>query len=223
MTSKINNFDSLKEYSILLISNDMNFTTKFKESSNNNIEHITSILNVIDFLKYDLVIVDLDFNDIKLISAVLSKNANETAVIFITTKIHNSIYEYVNNIKLKNIILKEYDLELINFLMLVTLKMDRFITFNNGYYFNLSNKSLFFNGKHIKLTLLELELLLFLIKNRKRVVSYEEIEKTVWENKKYTLHGMRNIVNKIREKTYYDFITNISKNGYIIENYNIVS
>ncbi len=72
------------------------------------------------------------------------------------------------------------------------------------------------NGKVIALTRLEFGLLKLVIENRGQVVDYDAIKKAVWKDKKMSIFTMRNIVSKIRVKTYYDIFKNASSRGYII-------
>lgn len=43
------------------------------------------------------------------------------------------------------------------------------------------------------------------------------IKDVVWRGKDMSIYTMRNIVNKIRQKTYYEIIKNHSNKGYTID------
>jgi DNA-binding response OmpR family regulator len=86
-----------------------------------------------------------------------------------------------------------------------------------GYYFDDYRETLFDkNNKKINLTSTELKLLKLIIDNRGNVISYEEIEEDVWRDKDMSLFTMRNVVNKIRQKSYPGIIRNVSGRGYIL-------
>lgn len=73
------------------------------------------------------------------------------------------------------------------------------------------------NGEIIDLTKLEIGLLKFLIDKKSEIVDYDAINKHVWKGKKMSVFTMRNVVNKIRLKMYYDIIRNYSNKGYSID------
>jgi DNA-binding response OmpR family regulator len=86
-----------------------------------------------------------------------------------------------------------------------------------GYYFDDYRETLFDkHNKKINLTSTELKLLKLIIDNRGDVISYEEIEEEVWRDKDMSLFTMRNVVNKIRQKSYPGIIRNVSGRGYIL-------
>lgn len=220
------NFNFLKEKSVLLISKDINLIKNINYNLFENLkelEIVNSILNITSYSKYDLIIVDTDDNDLFIISSILSTSAKEIPVILITSEMHNKILDLSDYIKLRNIILKDINTDYIKYYVALTLKKTTIVNFNDGYYFDMNKDKLYCNGRDIKLTLLETQLFKYLIDNRKKIVSYEEIKNSVWGERKFTIFGMRNIINKIREKSYYDIITNVSKSGYIIQNYHIFS
>ncbi|CAI8194635.1 MAG: Uncharacterised protein [Arcobacter lacus] len=58
-----------------------------------------------------------------------------------------------------------------------------------------------------------------MIVKRNEITDYDTIKEVVWKGKDMSIYTMRNIVNKIRQKTYYDIIKNHSNKGYTIDNY----
>ena len=56
-----------------------------------------------------------------------------------------------------------------------------------------------------------------LISKRTEIVDYDMIKDVVWRGKDMSIYTMRNIVNKIRQKTYYEIIKNHSNKGYTID------
>ena len=81
------------------------------------------------------------------------------------------------------------------------------------------NKDVFVKGKEAKLTSIEFKLLTYLIDNKNRLVSKDEIFDNVW-NDKFTLDGTLNVhIRKIREQIEEDpnnpkYITTVWKEGY---------
>lgn len=81
------------------------------------------------------------------------------------------------------------------------------------------NKEVTVKGKEAKLTSIEFKLLTYLIDNKNRLVSKDEIFENVW-NDKFTLDGTLNVhIRKIREQIEDDpnnpkYITTVWKEGY---------
>jgi two-component system, OmpR family, response regulator MprA len=94
------------------------------------------------------------------------------------------------------------------------------ILFENKFYFDINKKTLFQDKKIIKLTRIEKKLIDLLVSNPNDLISYEDISKIVWKNKKFSMFTLRNTIKHIREKTYETFIQNISKKGYLINVWN---
>ncbi|MCK9336697.1 MAG: winged helix-turn-helix domain-containing protein [Arcobacteraceae bacterium] len=92
------------------------------------------------------------------------------------------------------------------------------VEFAKGIYFD-EYRQLFFrkNGENIDLTKLEFGLLKLLLDRRGDITDYDIIKDQVWRGKKMSIFTMRNVVNKIRQKTYYDIIKNFSNKGYTID------
>lgn len=100
------------------------------------------------------------------------------------------------------------------------LKKDiQFLYFNNGYRYNLNKKKLYCDlEKEVIFPKKEKDLFFQLVCNKNRIVSVDEIKKFVWKEKeKPTIASIRNIVRKIRTKTYSDIIISSPKKGYSVK------
>lgn len=86
---------------------------------------------------------------------------------------------------------------------------------NDGFIFDILNKTLFFNKNQIFLTKKELLFLEILLKNNKRAVKYDELNSYVWEGL-MSEDAMRSIVKELRKKISKQAIKNISGIGYQI-------
>jgi len=69
----------------------------------------------------------------------------------------------------------------------------------------------------IHLTKYQYKFLDILIKNRGRIVSYEEIESFVWEDRYMSSDALRSLVRDVRKIIGKERIINISKFGYRIK------
>ena len=63
---------------------------------------------------------------------------------------------------------------------------------------------------------MEMKLFKYLLCNVNTLMTIEDININVWENKKMSVFALRNKINSIREKTYYKLIKNISNHGYMM-------
>ena len=90
--------------------------------------------------------------------------------------------------------------------------------FQNGIYFDEYRDQFFRSGGVlIDFTRLEKSFMKLLIAKKGEIVDYDQIKSVVWKGKNMSIYTMRNIVNKIRQKTYYEIIKNHSNRGYVID------
>jgi DNA-binding response OmpR family regulator len=95
--------------------------------------------------------------------------------------------------------------------------LNQFIYLSHGFkYDNLSQTLYDSKGEIIKLTNTEFNLFKLLIDNKNSIVPIETIYEVVWENKKASIHTLRNKIKNLRNKCYYDLIQNHSNIGYRI-------
>ncbi len=83
-------------------------------------------------------------------------------------------------------------------------------------YYDMLNQSLSSQEKLIPLSSSLSMLLNILLKNRTRIVSYQEIENEIWYDKVMTPDSLRTLVRKLRKIVGKEVIENISKTGYKI-------
>jgi len=96
--------------------------------------------------------------------------------------------------------------------------LDSILNFENGFYFNEYLGKLFNQyKKEIKLTRIEKELLLTLIENNGDIVPVEKLSLSAWKKEDVSIFTFRNMIKKIRDKTYYKLIKNHSNLGYSID------
>jgi DNA-binding response OmpR family regulator len=95
-------------------------------------------------------------------------------------------------------------------------KLNSIVHLENGFYYDKSSKRLFNSDKQIiKLTNYEEEFFDLLIVNLNQFVSLNEIYNHIW-GEEVSIFTLRNIVKKIRDKSYYEIIVNKSSVGYKI-------
>lgn len=173
--------------------------------------------------KPDIVIADIEMPLIDGLSlAQKIRDNDKNTQILITTAYTNTEY-----------FLKAVELNLVKYLLKpISLKdlksaMDKCIEnleyntqnnniyFNDEDYYNMSQKCLFVNSKVVRLDFHEREFLELLLKNHKRVVSYDEFEQQIWDGNMSSA-AVRSLVRNLRKKLPDDCIGNVSKIGYRI-------
>ena len=81
------------------------------------------------------------------------------------------------------------------------------------------NRTLLTNNKPLKLTHNELLFFDFLINNRQRAITYEEIESIIWAYEGMSMDALRSLVRGLRKKLDKDYIENVSGIGYRLKTY----
>lgn len=172
---------------------------------------------------YDMVIIDTDIKGVsfsELCSELSSLAPTLPKIIISETDDNENIVTAVNTgaYTFLSKPLRAKDLKLAVIMCLNQTKRGDKIEFENGVYFD-EYRDQFFKpgGILIDFTRLEKSFLKLLITRRNDITDYDTIKDIVWKGKDMSIYTMRNIVNKIRQKTYYEIIKNHSNKGYTID------
>lgn len=219
--------NSLKKRA-LVISNDfeliLDLKSKFKED-----EYLYNILyvNKDDFFsnkfieQVDVIIFDNASNDLNILNMNLIKYKNNnfnTPIIIIEKKLISDVY-YYSCTNTYNVIPKPINAQALFISIGICINyiyLNNKIPFERGFYFDINKELLFRDRRIVDLTRMETKLIVLLLKNVNKIVSYEEISKHIWQKKNFTIFSLRNFIKSIRLKTYEAFIKNISNRGYMI-------
>ena len=172
---------------------------------------------------YDMAIIDADVKELSfselcvelshlaptLHKIVISSSDDNESIV---TAINSGAYTFLSKP------LRAKDVKLAVIMCLNQTKRGDKIEFENGIYFD-EYRDQFFKpgGVLIDFTRLEKSFLKLLIVKRNEITDYDTIKEVVWKGKDMSIYTMRNIVNKIRQKTYYEIIKNHSNKGYTID------
>ncbi len=88
------------------------------------------------------------------------------------------------------------------------------ILLSNNLYFDNNTSLFYYKNKQIELNKKELLFLKLLVLNKSRVVTYKEIEQSVWEDEYMSLNSLRTTIGFLRKKLPFNCIQNISNMGY---------
>ena len=172
---------------------------------------------------YDMAIVDADIQNVSfselctelsqlaptLPKIIISQSDNNENIV---TAINSGAYTFLSKP------LRAKDVKLAVIMCLNQTKRGDKIEFENGIYFDEYRDQFFKSGGVlIDFTRLEKSFLKLLITKRNDITDYDIIKDVVWKGKDMSIYTMRNIVNKIRQKTYYEIIKNHSNKGYTID------
>lgn len=224
MLKAIKNIRKLNNTKLLIISND-----DYEASISDDFKDFRQAKTLKDGLElavssqFDIVVIDTDLKDSSfyetcselssiapnLPKIVISGSSKEEDII---TSINVGAYTILSKP------LRMMDLKLATIMCLNQTKRGDKIEFDQGIYFD-EYRDQFFRagGVLIDFTRLEKSFLKLLIAKKNEVIDYDTIKEVVWKGKDMSIYTMRNIVNKIRQKTYYEIIKNQSNRGYTID------
>ena len=229
MLKTVKNIRKLYNAKLLIVSSD----EKIKESIGNEFDDYFKELKISTNIKdaillacsnsYDMAIIDTDiegesFSDLcselsnlapTLPKIIISDSDNNENIV---TAVNSGAYTFLSKP------IRAKDLKLAVIMCLNQTKRGDKIEFENGIYFD-EYRDQFFKagGILIDFTRLEKSFLKLLITRRNDITDYDTIKDIVWKGKDMSIYTMRNIVNKIRQKTYYEIIKNHSNKGYTID------
>jgi len=189
--------------------------------------NVTSVTNGKDAYKEylknkpDIIIADIEMphlNGLELASKI-RKNDKETQIIIATAYTNTEYFLKAVELNLVKYLLKPISLVDLKNALTVSIenienikeKLNKY--FNEKDYYNLTKKCLYVNENVVRLDYHEREFLELLLRNSQRVVTYEEMEREIWDNNMSSA-AVRSLVRNLRKKLPEDAIENISKIGY---------
>ncbi|MEA3288939.1 MAG: winged helix-turn-helix domain-containing protein [Campylobacterota bacterium] len=171
-------------------------------------------------LKCDIIIVDYKIKDfLKIMENVRVLNPLLPKIVVLESTSESDIVNCIN-MGCYSIIHNPVNFEDLRLSAIVALNQSKRsdkILLNNGIYYDAYRERFYDDNGAITFTKFEFQLLKLLLDNHDKIVSYEDIKKYVWKEKNMSIFTMRNVVNKIRNKTYYDILNNNSSKGYQID------
>jgi len=212
----------LSNMNVLCITN----SAKLKSDISVNLSEIKNLLFVdnvsenISDISYDLLLMDFNFEtSLEIMNETKISKPSLPKIVILDEQSDENIIKCINSgaysILSSNCHLADLKLSVVIALN-QTKRVDKVILGEDVYYD--SYRERFYNKfGEISLTKFEFQVLKLLLENYARITTYDEIKEKVWKEKKMSIFTMRNIINKIRNKTYYGIIKNISSNGYQID------
>lgn len=227
MIKVIKNLRKLSNAKLLVISNDQETKKSIEKSFEGYFKKLNFVSGNDEALKelknsYDMLILDTSFDGVSFddFSMILQEDGAHVPKIIISDDFNDmNILSAINMFSYsclsKPLNLQDFKLSVI--MCLNQTKRGDKIEFEKGFYYDEYREQFFNkNNKLIELTKLEYGLLKLLLDKKGELTDYDEIKKKVWKSKKMSVFTMRNVVNKVRQKMYYDIVKNHSNKGYTI-------
>ena len=229
MLKTVRNIRKLYNAKLLFVTSDETITQIMGNEFDDYFKELKVASNLSDALSlacsnnYDMAIIDADIQGVSfselctelsqlaptLPKIVISESDNNESIV---TAINSGAYTFLSKP------LRAKDVKLAVIMCLNQTKRGDKIEFENGIYFDEYRDQFFKSGGVlIDFTRLEKSFLKLLIAKRSEITDYDSIKEVVWKGKDMSIYTMRNIVNKIRQKTYYEIIKNHSNKGYTID------
>ena len=231
MLKTVRNIRKLYNAKLLIISSDETIHKTIESEFDDYFKELKIATNITDAIElacsntYDMVIIDTNIKGVTF-SDLCSELANLAPTLpkiiisdsddneDIVTAINYSAYTFLSKP------LRAKDIKLAVIMCLNQTKRGDKIEFQGGIYFDEYRDQFFKTGGFlVDFTRLEKSFLKLLISKRTDIVDYDLIKEVVWKGKDMSIYTMRNIVNKIRQKTYYEIIRNHSNKGYTIDSF----
>ena len=132
----------------------------------------------------------------------------KTITLTLTKQLEN---KFTSKLKKEKLTDSEYILKLIEN------DLDSTIKLGEGFYYHRQSDKLYdIENEEIPLTKIEKRMLLTLIAYEGKIIPVDVIIQKAWKKDQVSIYSFRNIILKIREKTYYKLIKNHSNLGYSI-------
>ena len=209
---------------IFLLEDDYSLNETIKEMLELNYHRIDSFYdgelayNNISY-NYDLYILDINtpsIDGIELLKSIKKLNS-QTKVIMISANINIDKIKEAYNYGCDDYLKKPFDIEEL------ILKIEKYntkeknIILDENIYFNLLTNELYINSQKVELTKKEKDLLILLLDNRGKTISYENIEDFVYKREAKTSDAIRSLLKRLRKKLPKDLILNSIDDGYYIK------
>lgn len=151
----------------------------------------------------------------------IRKIDKKTPILMITAHTDKEYLLSAIELKIEKYLIKPVSLdELLSSLKLCIqeIESDRSVTFEcAGCTFDFQNKRIVNEGKEIEMTHKESDFLELLLRKKGLVISYEEIEMSVWKEEYMSIAALRTLVKSLRKKLPNHSIKNHSQAGYSFE------
>ena len=217
---------------VLYIENDVELRDKYTNLMHSNglnvlkTDNMATGYDLFRTHKVDIILVDLDLpnhDGLEFIRFLRDKEIQTPAIVATTSTDKNVLLEAIN-LEITRYLVKPFsNSELLESLRIAKKKLSNILfttvtPLHDEFSYDLINKSINNpNGESIQLSKKEYLLIELLLKNKRQLIPYEEIEQIIWQDNPMSIDALRTLVRGIRKKTYTHIITNQNGVGYKID------
>jgi DNA-binding response OmpR family regulator len=209
---------------IFLLEDDYSLNETIKEMLEMNNHKINSFYdgevayeNI--FNNYDLYILDINIpslNGLEILKSI--KNiSTKTKVIMISANINIETIKEAYTLGCDDYLKKPFDVEELILKVEKLDKKDTEIFLDENIYFSPITSELYIDSQKVELTKREKDLLVLLLENRGKTISYENIENFVYQGESKSSDAIRSLLKRLRKKLPKDLIQNSIEEGYFIK------
>jgi len=169
----------------------------------------------------DIILTDIEMPKMDGLELIRRIRANNSTIPIVVLSSYSHQHYLLNAIPLK---LEEYLLKPITLNKLDTLfqllernnkdKILKNIDISENIYYDFQSKTIYQNGTMLRLSHLEISLMELLLKHRGKIVSYEEIEYTLYGSQEISRNALKIVVSNLRKKVVDINIQSTPKLGY---------
>ncbi len=209
---------------IFLLEDDYSLNETIKEMMEINHHEVISFYdgevaytNIFD--NYDLYILDINtpsLNGLEILKSIKNLNT-KTKVIMISANINIETIKEAYILGCDDYLKKPFDVEELILKIEKFDKKDNDIFLDENIYFNSISNELYVDFQKVDLTKSEKNLLILLLQNRSKTISYENIEDFVYKGEAKSSDAIRSLLKRLRKKLPKDLILNSLDEGYYIK------
>ena len=185
----------------------------------------------VDKKHYDLVITDISMpkmNGLELTKKIYQQNKNQSLIVISAYDESTYLLEFVN-LGIEYFLVKPFELNtLFEVLYKAVININEsqiksvtkeIVQLDSGLFWDSRKLALFKNRQEIKLTKKEILLMKLLVKNRNKIITFEEIYHTLWGGKSHlaTTATLNPIISRFKKKLSSNLIKSIYGFGYKLE------
>lgn len=183
-----------------------------------------SALRLYEEIKPDIIITDIQMpklNGLEFIKRIRANDKKTQVIVLTAFSDKDYLFKAIELQLVKYLTkpIKEKELEEALSLCIENIKEDssNIIKLDENSSFDMYNQTLLNKEEIVKLRTKELDLILLLLKNRNRYVTYEEIENYVWKDSAMSKDALKTLMKNLKSKLPKDIISNLSGTGYRID------
>lgn len=171
--------------------------------------------------EFDIVITDIEMPNMDgmELAKEIKKISKETPVVLLTAYSEKERLFRAIDVGVNKYLVKPFTpdklLDIICKIAKKYLQKDKIVKLSDEFYFDFKKREVY-TKERVSITLTKKELKFFelLVKNRERVVTFEEIENYVWKDEVFTEAALRALVKRVRQKISKELIKNFPGIGY---------